>query len=46
MQSLRIYGSISDLFSINQYPVGWDPEVAASGYPITTSYILGISVKF
>jgi len=46
MQGLRVYGSISDLFSINNYPVGWDPEVAASGYPITTSFILGISVKF
>lgn len=46
MQGLRVYGSISDLFSINKYPVGWDPEVAASGYPITTSFILGISVKF
>ena len=46
IQRLRVYGNITDLFSINHYPKGWDPEVAASGYPITTSYILGISVNF
>jgi TonB-linked SusC/RagA family outer membrane protein len=46
IQSLRVYSSISDLFSINSYPKGWDPEVATTGYPITTSFIFGLSVKF
>lgn len=46
LQSCRIYTSISDLFSLNKYPHGWDPEVANTGYPITTAYNFGISVKF
>ena len=45
MQNVRIYTTITDLFSINKYPRGWDPEVAATSYPITTSFIFGISVK-
>ncbi len=43
---VRIYSSVSDLFSIDKYPKGWDPEVASSGYPITTSFVFGASVKF
>lgn len=45
-ENIRIYGSMSDVFTIDNYPKGWDPEVASSGYPITTSLILGVSVKF
>ena len=44
IKSLRVYGSVSDLFSIDQYPEGWDPE--ASSYWITTSYILGAKITF
>jgi TonB-linked SusC/RagA family outer membrane protein len=44
LQGVRIYSSVSDLFSIDHYPKGWDPEV--SDYWITTSYIFGIAVKF
>ncbi|WP_321343093.1 TonB-dependent receptor [uncultured Draconibacterium sp.] len=46
ISNVRVYGSISDVFSINKYPKGWDPEVSGSGYPITTSYVFGVSVKF
>lgn len=46
LQSVRIYVSASDFLTINNYPKGWDPEVSASGYPITASYIFGLSVKF
>jgi len=46
LQSIRVYASASDLFTINNYPKGWDPEVAASGYPITSSYVFGLSVTF
>lgn len=46
IQGIRVYTSISDLFTIDNYPKGWDPEVAGSGYPITTSYVFGISVNF
>ncbi|TDO03433.1 TonB-dependent receptor [Sunxiuqinia elliptica] len=46
LKSVRVYGSASDVLSINKYPKGWDPEVAGDGYPITSSFILGVSVKF
>ena len=44
-KSLRIYTSITDLFSIDNYPKGWDPESTSSAYPITTSFVFGVSVK-
>lgn len=44
MQNIRLYSSISDLFSIDNYPEGWDPE--ASSYWVTSSFIFGVSVKF
>ena len=46
LQRVRIYGSASDIFTIDNFPKGWDPEVAESGYPITSSYIFGLSVTF
>jgi TonB-linked SusC/RagA family outer membrane protein len=46
IMSVRIYSSVSDLLSINKYPKGWDPEVTVSGYPVTTSFIFGLSIKF
>ncbi|RIH67183.1 SusC/RagA family TonB-linked outer membrane protein [Mariniphaga sediminis] len=55
VKSLRIYSSVSDLFSIHKYPKGWDPEhkitdnnilSSLSAYPITSSLIFGVSVKF
>ncbi len=45
MKNLRIFASGTDLFSIDNYPTGWDPEVSASSY-ITKTYNLGISVNF
>lgn len=46
LQHVRIYGSASDILSFNKYPKGWDPEVSSSGYPITSSYVFGLSVTF
>lgn len=46
MQSIRVYGNLSDLFSIDKFPKGWDPEISSDGYFITKSYVFGISVKF
>jgi hypothetical protein len=46
MQNIRVYGNASDLFTIDNYPSGWDPEVSATGYPITSSFLLGVSVQF
>ncbi len=42
----RLYASASDLFSISQYPKGWDPEMGISAYPITTTVLFGISLTF
>lgn len=44
--SIRLYASSSDLFTISHAPKGWDPESSADGYPITTSLILGVSINF
>lgn len=46
MKKLRIYASASDVFCISNYPKGWDPEMGYSSYPITTSVLMGISIKF
>ncbi len=46
MSNLRLYVTLSDIYTFNHYPKGWDPEVSASGYPITSSFIFGVSVKF
>ena len=45
VQNLRVYANLSDLFSIDNFPKGWDPE-CSSGYFITRSFLLGASVKF
>lgn len=46
IQGVRFYVSASDLFSINNYPDGWDPEVGSASYPITTSWVFGVNVNF
>ena len=46
LQKVRVYGSASDILTFNKYPKGWDPEVSSSGYPITASYVFGLSVTF
>ncbi|WP_236974245.1 TonB-dependent receptor [Membranihabitans maritimus] len=45
LQGVRINGTASDLFSLDNYPKGWDPEAAINVYPITRSLIFGISIK-
>lgn len=46
MSRLRVYVSANDLFCLSHYPKGWDPEMGTSAYPITTSVLVGLSVKF
>lgn len=46
MSDLRLYVTLSDIWTFDHYPKGWDPEVSTSGYPITSSFILGVAVKF
>jgi len=45
-ESIRLYANVSDVWTINKFPRGWDPEVSATGYPITTSMLMGVSVQF
>lgn len=46
LQGIKLHGTVSNVFSIDNYPKGWDPETAVMVYPITRSYIFGVSVKF
>jgi len=46
LQKVRLYASASDILTFDKFPKGWDPEVAVSGYPITTSFLFGLSVTF
>lgn len=45
MNNVRLYVSASDLFCISDYPKGWDPEMGVSAYPITTSVLVGLTLK-
>ncbi len=48
LDHLRIYFSAENLFSLNNYRQGWDPEINTNGsfYPILATYTLGLNVKF
>jgi len=46
LKNARIYASMSDFFTIDKYPEGWDPETQPNTYWITSSFIMGISVNF
>jgi TonB-linked SusC/RagA family outer membrane protein len=46
VQNLRIFGNISDCWSISNFPKGWDPEGGNWTYPITTNILFGLSAKF
>lgn len=48
MNSVRVYVAGNDLFTINQFPEGWDPETPQKGaiLPVTSSVIFGLQVNF
>ena len=52
ISNLRVYVSGQNLFSINSFYQGWDPEMYQNNYdntpfyPITSVYTVGLSVKF
>ncbi|CAL1518950.1 TonB-dependent receptor [Chitinophaga sp. MM2321] len=46
VQDIRIYSTVSDVWSRHHFPKGWDPEMNYLGYPITTTFVFGASVKF
>lgn len=45
-ESLKVYGSIDNLFTLTRYP-GMDPEVSeAVGYPAIKQFSLGVNISF
>ncbi len=46
IKDMRCFLSVNDLPAISNYPKGWDPEVGSSSDFISTSFILGVNVKF
>ncbi len=46
IKDLRLAATLTDFFTFSHYPVGWDPEVGATSYPITKSAVFSLSVKF
>ncbi len=45
INNIRLYVSATDLFTVDHYPGGWDPEVSYNTY-ISKSFNFGVSVKF
>ncbi|TKG95459.1 SusC/RagA family TonB-linked outer membrane protein [Puteibacter caeruleilacunae] len=46
LSKLRVFVAGNDLFSIDNFPKGMDPEHGYSSYFITKSYIAGVKIKF
>lgn len=46
IKNFRLGVTLSDFFTFSHYPVGWDPEVGATSYPITKSVLFSASIKF
>lgn len=46
IQGLRLYVACNDVFTFSHFPKGSDPEVDAISYPIVSTFMTGINVKF
>lgn len=46
LKGLRLYANIADLPAISNYPKGYDPEWSYGSAYISTSFSLGLNVKF
>ncbi len=46
LSKVRVYTSVIDVFSINNYIKGWDPEVNQDSHPITRTFLVGAQVNF
>lgn len=47
LNSLRVFASVSDPFSIDRYPQGWDPETTDTGSSyIARTWNFGVAVSF
>lgn len=46
LSHVRVFTSITDLFSIDKFPKGWDPEASSTGSSyINSTFNLGLSIK-
>jgi len=45
MSNIRIYASVNDLFSLDHYPKGWDPEAGLTAYMART-WNFGAQIRF
>lgn len=45
LSNLRVYASANDLFSLDKYPKGWDPEAGITAY-IARTWNFGIQIRF
>lgn len=46
IKSLRVAVTLSDFFTVSNFPKGWDPEAGTTAYPITKSVLFSASLKF
>lgn len=48
VDGIRLYTSVENLVTFNNYRKGWDPEINSGGnyYPILATYTFGINLKF
>ncbi|WP_343556371.1 TonB-dependent receptor [Sphingobacterium sp.] len=46
LQSVRLFASANDLFSLSHFPKYIDPEAGDFAYPIVSTYLFGASVSF
>lgn len=46
VKGLGVSFTANDVFTVNKFPKGWDPEMTSFTYPITASYLFGVNVKF
>ncbi len=46
INNLRVYVSVNDILSIDNYPKGFDPEADWRGYPLATTVLGGVSISF
>ncbi|WP_295935700.1 TonB-dependent receptor [uncultured Alistipes sp.] len=46
IKSLRFSATLTDFFTISNFPKGWDPEAGVTAYPITKSVLFSAQLKF
>src|SRR5699024_1275189 len=45
LDEVTVYTSISDPFSLDNFPAGWDPEMTGNSY-ISQTFTLGVNINF